>query len=145
MNKIFVVGNLTRDPETRTTPSGVNVCSFTVACNRRQANQQGVREADFFQVTAWRQLGDTCARYLSKGRKVAVTGTLQIRTYDAQDGSKRTSIDITADEVEFLSSQNDASYAPRTENFVPQQAPAQAAPFQSGEGLSQTDDDELPF
>ena len=79
MNKIFVIGNLTRDPETRTTPGGVNVCSFTVACNRRQANQQGVREADFFQVTAWRQLGDTCARYLSKGRKVAVTGTLQIR------------------------------------------------------------------
>lgn len=143
MNKIFVIGNLTRDPETRTTPGGVNVCSFTVACNRRQANQQGVREADFFQVTAWRQLGDTCARYLSKGRKVAVTGTLQIRTYDAQDGSKRTSVDITADEVEFLPNAGDSA-APRSENFA-SPAPQQPAPYRAPEELSQTDDDELPF
>lgn len=144
MNKIFVIGNLTRDPETRTTPGGVNVCSFTVACNRRQANQQGVREADFFQVTAWRQLGDTCARYLSKGRKVAVTGTLQIRTYDAQDGSKRTSVDITADEVEFLPNAGDG--AARTEGYnAPAPAAQQPAPYRANEGLSQTDDDELPF
>ena len=144
MNKIFVIGNLTRDPETRTTPTGVNVCSFTVACNRRQANQQGVREADFFQVTAWRQLGDTCARYLSKGRKVAVTGTLQIRTYDAQDGSKRTSVDITADEVEFLPNAGDG--AARGESYnAPAPAPQQPAPYRASEELSQTDDDELPF
>ena len=144
MNKIFVIGNLTRDPEIRTTPSGVNVCSFTVACNRRSANQQGVREADFFQVTAWRQLGDTCARYLSKGRKVAVTGTLQIRTYDAQDGSKRTSVDITADEVEFLPNAGDGAAAPRTDSFA---APAaqQPAPYRASEEPTQADDDELPF
>ena len=135
MNKIFVVGNLTRDPESRTTPSGINVCSFTVACNRRQANQQGMREADFFQVTAWRQLGENCAKYLAKGRKVAVTGTVQIRNYDAQDGSKRTSVDIIADEVEFLSAAGDANNA----------APAQAEPTNNTSAPVPCEDDELPF
>lgn len=92
MNKAFLIGNLTRDPELRTLPSGVSVCTFTIAINRKFVNQQGVREADFLNIVAWRQLGETCARYLSKGRKVGVTGSIQTRSYDAQDGSKRLSL-----------------------------------------------------
>ena len=81
--------NLTRDPETRTTASGVTMCQFTIAVNRRFVNQQGVREADFIPIVTWRQTAELCSRYLSKGRKVAVEGVIQVRSYDAQDGSKR--------------------------------------------------------
>ena len=102
MNKITLIGNLTHDPEVRSTPSGVTVCTFTIAVNRRFANQGGERQTDFFRINAWRQLGDTCARYLSKGRKVAVIGELQARTYEAKDGTTRMSLDVSADEVEFL-------------------------------------------
>ena len=77
MNKITLIGNLTHDPEVRSTPSGVTICTFTIAVNRRFANQSGERQTDFFRINAWRQLGDTCARYLQKGRKVAVVGELQ--------------------------------------------------------------------
>ena len=107
MNKVILIGNLTRDPETRSVPSGVTCCSFGLAVNRRFNNAQGQRETDFFNITAWRQLGDLCMRYLSKGRKVCVEGSIQIRTYDAQDGTKRTAVDIIADNVEFLSSANE--------------------------------------
>jgi single-strand DNA-binding protein len=103
MNKITLIGNLTHDPEIRSTTSGVTVCSFTIAVNRRFANSSGERPTDFFRINAWRQLGDTCARYLSKGRKVAVLGELQARTYEAKDGTTRMSLDVQADEVEFLS------------------------------------------
>lgn len=106
MNKLFIVGNLTRDPELRSTPNGIPVCTFTVAVNRRraagaEAGQQP--EADFFRVTAWRQLGENCNRYLAKGRKVAVVGAVQVSTYTAQDGTTRASLEVTADDVEFLS------------------------------------------
>ena len=82
MNKLFIVGNLTRDPELRSTPSGDSVCDFTVAVNRRgRRDAQGTQpEADFFRVSAWRQLGENCAKYLAKGRKVAVTGSVRVRT-----------------------------------------------------------------
>lgn len=102
MNRIFIIGNLTRDPELNTTNSGVSVCRFTVAVQRR-SNADGVREADFFNVSAWRGTADNCAKFLKKGSKVAVTGSIQIRNFDRQDGSKGTSVEITADEVEFLS------------------------------------------
>lgn len=103
MNKIILIGNLTHDPELRSTASGVTVCSFTIAVNRRFAQQGGERVADFFRINAWRQLGETCSRYLAKGRKVAVIGELQARTYEAKDGTTRMSLDVSADEVEFLS------------------------------------------
>ena len=89
MNKAILIGNLTRDPETMTTSSGITKCNFTVAVQRRFANAQGVREADFIPVVCWRQTAELCARYLSKGRKVAVEGSIQVRSYDAQDGTKR--------------------------------------------------------
>lgn len=99
MNKIILIGNLTKDPETRSTASGVTVCSFTIAVNRRY----GDKETDFFRINAWRALGDTCSRYLSKGRKVAVTGELQARQYTDKAGNVRLSLDVSAEEVEFLS------------------------------------------
>lgn len=107
MNKLHLIGNLTKDPETRTTPGGVTVCSFTIAVNRRFANSDGDRQTDFFRINAWRQLGDVCARYLSKGKKVAVVGELQARMYEAKDGQQRMSLDVQADEVEFLSPKDD--------------------------------------
>lgn len=109
MNRVFVIGNLTKDPETRATGSGVSVCNFTIAVNRRFKNANGETETDYLHIVAWRQLGDLCGRYLAKGRKVAVTGSIQTRQYDAKDGTKRTAWDIVADEVEFLTPQNHQS------------------------------------
>lgn len=138
MNKVILIGNLTRDPETRTTHSGVTCCAFGLAVNRRFQNAQGQREVDFFNVTAWRQLGELCQRYLKKGRKVCVEGSIQVRTYDAQDGVRRTAVDIVADAVEFLSAQGDA-HAPAGAPSVPG---VPALPVEAG--FVQTDE-ELPF
>ena len=103
MNKCCIVGNLTRDPELRSTRDGVPVCSFTVAVNRRQKGAEaGKQDADFFRVTAWRELGESCGKYLAKGRKVSVVGSVSVSTYNAQDGSVHASLDVTASEVEFL-------------------------------------------
>lgn len=120
MNKITLIGNLTHDPEIRSTPSGVTICTFTIAVNRRFANSDGDRQTDFFRINAWRQLGENCGRYLSKGRKVAVIGELQARQYEAKDGSTRMSLDVSADEVEFLTPKdatgdNNAPSVPRTD------------------------------
>ena len=144
MNKAILIGNLARDPESRTTPSGVSCTTFTVACNRRFVNQQGVREADFINCVAWRQNADFVARYLTKGSKVAVEGSIQTRSYDAQDGTKRYVTEIVADNVEFLSSREDGgsrqgNYAPA----APAPAPRSAAPASSD--FTEVDDDELPF
>jgi single-strand DNA-binding protein len=103
MNKIVLIGNLTHDPEMRSTQSGVTVCAFTIAVSRRFAGADGERPTDYFRINAWRQLGESCGRYLAKGRKVAVVGELQARTYEAKDGTTRMSLDVQADEVEFLS------------------------------------------
>lgn len=105
MNNLTIIGNLTKEPELRTTSTGINVCSFTVAVNRHR-RVEGQPEADFFRVTAWRGLADVCQQYLSKGSKVSVTGSVAVSTYQASDGSTRASLDVTADEVEFLSSVN---------------------------------------
>ena len=102
MNKITLIGNLTHDPEQRSAASGVSVCSFTIAVNRKFAGQDGKKAVDYFRVNAWRQLGDICGRYLGKGKKIAVVGELQARLYEAKDGKTRMSLDVNADEVEFL-------------------------------------------
>jgi len=141
MNKVFIVGNLTRDPELRSTRDGISVCTFTVAVNRRVRNAEaGQPEADFFRVTAWRQLGEICAKYLAKGRKVSVTGTVSASAYTAQDGSARASLEVTADDVEFLTPRGEVGDMPAAPRA---QAPAPAAP--QSNGFVQVDDDELPF
>ena len=102
MNKVSIIGNLTRDPETRTIENGNTVCSFTVAVNRRR-QQNGHPMADFFRVSAWNKLGDVCQRYLAKGRKVYVDGAISVSTFEAKDGTTKASMDVMANDVEFLS------------------------------------------
>ena len=100
MNKITLIGNLTHDPEVRSTQTGKNVCTFTIAVNRKKVSEP---QTDFFRINAWNGLSDTCARFLNKGKKVAVVGELQARTYEDRQGKTRLSLDVVADEVEFLS------------------------------------------
>ena len=102
MNRICVVGNVVAKPELRSTPAGVSVTTFTVAVTRRFDREK----TDFFSTVAWRQLADNCARYLDKGRKVAVNGEMQSRTYEDKNGNKKTVWEIKADDVEFLERNN---------------------------------------
>ena len=106
MNKCTIIGRLTKDPEQRTTQTGMTVANFTVAVDRRRKNSQE-KEADFFRVTAWDKLGENCIRYLAKGRKVAVVGPVSVGVYTTQDGKTRANLEIVAQEVEFLSSKNE--------------------------------------
>ena len=134
MNKVFLIGNLTRDPESRTTQSGIRLCTFTVAVNRRHTAQAGQPEADYFRVTAWRQLGDICAKHLAKGRKVGVTGTVSASAYNAKDGTARANLEVRADDVEFLDPKSEtATAAPQTPKTAPQT------------GYVQVEDTDLPF
>ena len=132
MNKIFLIGNLTNDPETRTTGSGVSVCTFNIAVNRRFKGSDGNQVTDFFRINVWRQLGENCQRYLSKGKKVAIVGELQPRTYEDKNGVTRMSLDITADEVEFLTPKGESKSGGY--NNVPDMA-----------GFENVSEDELPF
>ena len=142
MNKIILIGNLVRDPELKTTPQGISVCDFTIAVNRRNRNQQAKdgNDADFFRITAWRQLGENCARYLAKGRKVYVSGPLSARTYQANDGTTRVSLEVTAEDVEFLSSRSDDQQMGGGYS-----APAMSAPTVQNSGFTAVETDELPF
>ena len=102
MNKVFLIGNLTRDPELTETTSGVALCRFSIAVNRNYGSADGERKTDFFNVVAWRGLGETVARFAKKGNKVAVSGSIELRNYEDSQGVKRTGVDIVAQDVEFL-------------------------------------------
>lgn len=103
MNKVFLIGNLTRDPELTETTSGIKVCRFAIAVNRNFTSGDGERKTDFFNVVAWRGLGETVARYAKKGKKVSVVGSIEMRNYEDKTGVQRTAVDIIASDVEFLS------------------------------------------
>ena len=137
MNKIILIGNLTRDPESRTTPSGHTVCNFDIAVNDRRGGQDNTL---YFRVAAWDRTGESCQRYLSKGRKVFVAGPLSARTYQANDGTTRVSLEVNANDVEFLSSRNDDMAGGYT-------APAASAPapMAQSSGFTAVETDELPF
>ena len=105
MNKVILIGNLTKDPELSTTNSGINYCRFTLAVPKRFA-QAGERDAEFINIVVWRVQADNCHKYLKKGSKACVVGSLQTRSYDAQDGSKRYVTEVVAEEVEFLSTKS---------------------------------------
>ena len=107
MNKVILIGNVCADPTMSSTPSGVTVCTFSVAVDRKFKDAHGEKVTDFFRVQAWRQLGDVCGKGVKKGMKVGVIGELQARTYEAKDGTTRMSLDINADEVEFMSRAED--------------------------------------
>lgn len=102
MNKVILIGNLTRDPELSTTNNGVSVCRFSIAVQRRFASNEGGNQADFFNIVVWRGQAENCHKFLKKGSKCAVVGRLQNSSYEAQDGTKRYTTDIIAEEVEFL-------------------------------------------
>ena len=106
MNKVYLIGNLTRDPELAETNNGIKVCRFAIAVNRNYSSNDGERQTDFFNITVWRTQAENCGRYLKKGSKVAVVGSLQNRSYEDKDGIKRNVTDIIANEVEFLSTRS---------------------------------------
>ena len=151
MNKLTIIGNLTRDPELRsvnTVNGPVSVCDFTVAVNSRrrggQNNQNGQQqdEATFFRCTAWRGLADVVSRYATKGTKVCVVGPISARTYTANDGTTRVSLDVTVEDFEFVSSRNDNAGNNGGYNAAPA---AQPAPTAQNDGFTAVQDDDLPF
>jgi len=147
MNKVILIGRLTKDPEMRTTPSGVATTSFTVAVNRAFTGQNGEREADFLNCVSWRKQAENIAKYCVKGTQVAVEGRIQTRNYDAQDGTKRYVTEIIADNVTFLStkSQNSGpSNFGSASNHI-ETTDITEDPFKDfGEEIALSDDD-LPF
>lgn len=132
MNKLTIIGNLTRDPESRTTENEKTVCNFTVAVNRRRTQQNQQPEADFFRVAAWGKLGESCQKFLTKGRKVCVVGPVSVRTYQAQDGTTRANLEVHAEDVEFLGG-NNTQQENTSGDVTPNMTPATLA------------DGELPF
>ena len=141
MNKVFLIGNLTRDPELRETPSGVAMCRFAIAVQRPYSSQDGERQTDFFECTAWRGLGETIARFTKKGKKVAVSGSIQIRNYEDNQGVKRTAVDIIAQDVEFLSPRDsDDAF-----DDVVTDAPRQTAQKRKPVLQAMDDDSDIPF
>ena len=133
MNKVYLIGNLTKDPELSQTNSGISVCRFTLAVSRRFKNTDGERETDFLNIVVWRGQADNCHKFLKKGSKCAVSGSIQSRSYDAQDGTKRYVTEIVADEVEFISTNRntDSSEGKKKADEVSE--------------LEPIDDDSLPF
>lgn len=145
INRVVLTGNLTRDPELRTTPSGTSVCSLRLACNtrRRDASGDWVDKPNFFDVTVWGAQGENCANYLQKGRPVALDGRLEWREWEDGQGNKRQAVDIIADSVQFLGSreggENGGRYAPQSD--IPVDS-SDLAPAPAGGGNR---DDDIPF
>ena len=142
MNHVILIGNLTADPELRTTGSGTPVCTFRLAVSRRFANKDGERQTDFINIVAWNKLGENCSKYLTKGRQTAVSGSLQIRNYEDKDGNKRSIAEVVADDVQFLSSGQRQGGGDYSRAPLP---PEPAAPSSSFAPFTDVDDDSLPF
>jgi single-strand DNA-binding protein len=142
INRVIITGNLTRDPELRSTPGGTSVCGLRVAVNsRRKESDQWVDKPNYFDVTVWGAQGENCAQYLSKGRPVAVDGRLNWREWEAQDGSKRQAVDIIADSVQFLGSRDGAPSNGAQESDVP----ADTSDFDPVGVAGGSSDDDIPF
>jgi single-strand DNA-binding protein len=145
INRVVMTGNLTRDPELRSLPSGTSVCSLRVACNTRRkdgATGEWADKPNYFSVTVWGAQGENCARFLSKGRPVAIDGRLEWREWQTQDGQKRESIDIIAESVQFLGSREEGGgngYTPRSD------VPVDAADFEPAGAATSTGEDDIPF
>ena len=137
INRVVLVGNLTRDPELRHTPSGTAVCSLRLAVNTRRKDESGqwTDKPNYFDITVWGQQGENCAQYLSKGRPVAIDGRLEWREWEAQDGAKRQAVEVVAESVQFLGGRQESEGA-----YVPAGAAASGADFPSSPA-----DDDIPF
>ena len=140
MNKVFLIGNLTRDPELTETASGVPVCHFAIAVNRNYSSQDGERQTDFFNCTAWRSMAETIARYTKKGKKVAVSGSIQIRNYEDNQGARRTAVDVIVQDCEFLSPRDSGD----SFDDAPEM-PRQSAPKRKPTLQAMDDDSDIPF
>lgn len=140
INRLMIIGNLTRDPELRTTNNGKDVCNFTVAVNKRRNQDGNQPEADFFRVTVWNELAKNCGQYLAKGKKVCVIGPVSVKTYQAQDGSTRANMEVEGREVEFLTPKGEAGEA--TTYAAPE---ASSATSGTPAGFTPVETDDLPF
>jgi single-strand DNA-binding protein len=141
INRVVLLGNLTRDPELRHTPSGTAVCGLRIAVNTRRKDESGqwTDKPNYFDVTVWGQQGENCAQYLAKGRPVAIDGRLEWREWEAQDGAKRQAVEIVADSVQFLGGRMEA------EGGAPAYVPAGAAAAASDDFPTSPADDDIPF
>ena len=142
LNRVVLVGNLTRDPELRHTPSGTAVCNLRLAVNTRRKDETGqwVDKPNYFDVTVWGNQGERCAQYLAKGRPVAVDGRLEWREWETQDGNKRQAVDVVADTVQFLGSRGEGEGGGGG-GYIPAAAPATPG----GDFPSSPTDDDIPF
>lgn len=151
MNKVFLIGRLTRDPELRYTSSNIATATFSIAVNRNFTNQNGEREADFINIVVWRKQAENVKNYLTKGSQVAIDGRIQTRSYDGQDGQKRYVTEVVADNVQFLDSKSQAgnSVNPTPYDFGGDAEPAttdvSSDPFADFGSSIEISDDELPF
>ncbi len=141
MNKVFLIGNLGADPELRSTNNGISVCTFRIGVSRRFKDANGETQTDWINIVAWRQLGELCAKYLAKGRKVAVAGSLQSRNYEDKSGAKRVAYEVVADDIEFLT--------PRGEGSAPSPSNGNSSLHDSFDsdvsGFTEMEDSALPF
>lgn len=144
MNKVILIGNLVRDVELTTTPSGVSVAKFTLAVNRTFTNSEGEREADYPNIIAWRDLADRCAQYLSKGKKAAVVGMLQTRSYEVE-GQKRYVTEVVASEVEFLTPKGESQQTAALKGNAARGGAQRQQGHRRQDDLVPIDDDDLPF
>ena len=145
LNKVILMGRLTRDPELRTTPQGASVCSFSIAVDRGYVRQGEERQADFINIVAWRSTAEFVSKYFVKGQMIAVVGRIQTRNYDDKDGKRVYVTEVVADEVSFTESKKDSSAQPATYTTAPAQAPQQSqAPVSDGFQVV-PDEDDLPF
>lgn len=142
LNKVVLIGRLTRDPETRVLTSGSSVSTFTLAVDRTFKSRDGERGTDFIPIVAWGKTAELCDKYLSKGRQTAVAGRIQTRSYDANDGSKRYVTEVVAEEVTFLGSKNDGMRNNNNNNSYQSQDNEFGVPM---DGFSEMDDDDMPF
>lgn len=146
MNKVYLIGNLTKEPEMRATQLGVSVCNFSIAVGRRFKDSEGNQQTDFFDIVAWRQLGDLCGKYLRKGKKVAITGSIQTHRFTDKNGVTRTGWDIIADEVEFLTPQDTGMQKEMENRIEERRAIAQEPEYAPADkGFTTVEDEELPF
>ena len=139
MNKVFMIGNLTRDPELRETPSGVAMCRFSIAVNRNYKNTDGERQTDFFNCTAWRGQAETIARYTKKGSKISVIGSIELRDYEDNQGVRRTAVDVIVQDLELLTPKSGDSFDEVAE------APRSSAPKKKPTLQAMDDDSDIPF
>lgn len=130
MNKVFLIGRLTRDPELRYTGSNTAVASFSLAVNRNFTSANGEREADFINIVVWRKQAENVKNYLTQGSQVAIDGRIQTRSYDGQDGQKRYVTEVIADNVEFLGSKNSSNNS--SSNFTPAPQTTEPTPYDFG-------------